>query len=111
MHYGKPINYRGEKLPKCQLIQRWYIVGQREIRSVYRRRTVVLQHTAFTQHQHRAGEGETMMLLMTKGTMITATIRTKTAMGTGLVDKTLLNASFHSFLVFPTVFFVELRGH
>lgn len=39
------------------------------------------------------------------------TVRTKTAMGTGLVDKTLLDTGFHSFLILSTVFLVELRRH
>lgn len=52
-----------------------------------------------------------VVVLLVVTTTRAKTVRTKTATGTGLVDKTLLDARFHSFLVLPAVFFVELCGH
>lgn len=77
---------------------------------------VVAMMTMISVHRFEAKGGTTMrataMVLMVVVTTTRAkTVRTKTATGTGLVDKTLLHARFHSFLVLPAIFFVELCGH
>uniref|UniRef100_A0A8W7PN99 Uncharacterized protein n=1 Tax=Anopheles coluzzii TaxID=1518534 RepID=A0A8W7PN99_ANOCL len=60
-----------------------------------------------SEHRFKT-EGDTIRTMMDT---IAKTKRTKTAMGTGLVDKALLDAGFHSFFVLPAIFFVELRCH